>query len=235
MTLDPHGGGVPINYDPAGPAGVVGGDRHSGGLTARSFSRAVAWAAGSQLTQQLIQLPITIILSRLLMPRDFGLMAMVLVLSQFFVVFVDAGLGAAVVHVKQLEQRYISTAFWLNIGGGVAIGGLLAGASHLIAFLYDEPRLTWLTVAIAGNFVVTSVGVVPIALLQRRLNMRRIAAIQNGAAVLGGVAGVVGAVLNLGVWSLVIDVLVTGSAQSGLALLSTNFKLSRQIDRDAAR
>jgi PST family polysaccharide transporter len=204
-------------------------------VTARSFSRAIAWAAGSQFSQQLIQLPVTIVLSRLLLPRDFGLMAMVLVISQFLVVFVDAGLGAALVHIKVLEQRHISSAFWLNLAGGTFVTIVIAAAAPGVAWLYGEPRLTWLVVVVSVNFVVSSVSIVPIALLQRQMDLRRIAKIQNLAAVAGGAAGIAAAISGAGVWSLVVDVLTTSSAQSMLAMPGSNLHIRYGVDRLASR
>jgi O-antigen/teichoic acid export membrane protein len=204
-------------------------------LSTTAFGRAMAWAGGSQFGLQLIQLPVTIVLSRLLVPRDFGLMAMILVVSQFLTVFVDAGLGAALVARRDLDPRHIATAFWMNLAVGVGLAAVVAAASPGIAALYDQPRLTLLTIAIAANFIVGSLGIVPLALLQREMEFRRIGIMQNAAAAVGGAAAIVAAVAGAGVWSLVIDILVASFVQTTAVTRGWRWRPGGGVDRQAAR
>jgi O-antigen/teichoic acid export membrane protein len=204
-------------------------------LSMQAFGRAMAWAGGSQFGLQLIQLPVTIVLSRLLLPRDFGLMAMVLVVSQFLTVFVDAGLGAALVARRDLDPRHIATAFWMNLAVGVGLAAIVAAAAPGIAALYNQPRLTLITIAIAANFILGSLGIVPLALLQREMDFRRIGIMQNSAAAIGGAAAIVAAVAGAGVWSLVIDILVSSFVQTTAVTRGWRWRPGGGADREAAR
>lgn len=186
-------------------------------VSAQTFARAIVWAGGSQFGQVIIQFPVTIALSRLLLPRDFGLIGMVLVISRFLTVFVEAGLGSALVQRESLEPRHLSTAFWMNIAFGTVLMALVAASAPGIAALYGEPRLTLLTVVVSADFLLGAFGVVQLAMLQRDLQFRRIAVIQNVAAAVGGVSGIGAALLGAGVWSLVVNTLALTLARSVLA------------------
>lgn len=199
-----------------------------------AVARAMAWAGGSQIGLLVVQLPVTIALARLVAPRDFGLVAMVTVISGFLSVFVDAGLGAALVQRETMTARHVSAAFWLNVCIGAALTAIVAACAPALAALYGQPRLTKITLVLSLDFLVGALGVVQLALMQRHLQFRRIAAIQNTSVAAGGVAAIVAAALGAGVWSLVIDVLATSAVGSALALLLGSRLPKGRFDRVAA-
>jgi PST family polysaccharide transporter len=195
----------------------------------------MAWAGGSQFAMLLIQLPITIALSRLLAPRAFGLMAMIVVISGFLRVLVDAGLGNALIHLEDLEPRHVSTAFWMNLTLGVTLSIAVAGASPAFAALYDQPRLTALAAVTALDFTVGAFGIVQLALLRRQMRFRQIGTIQNSSVAVGGAAAIFAAALGAGVWSLVVNVLITTFVQAVLATRIGAARFKGGFDRAAAR
>ena len=147
----------------------------------------VAWSGLTQVGGQLASLAISIVLTRLLLPEDFGLVAMVLVFTGFAAVFSDMGFGAALVQKLDLEQHHKNAVFWLNIAIGALITLILAAAAPYIASFYDEPALQPLTVAISVIFLINSFAMVQIALLQKTMDFRTLAAAQLTAVVVSGI------------------------------------------------
>src|ERR1700739_4350859 len=88
-----------------------------------------------------LQIVAAIILARLLAPEDFGLVAIVTVLTSFAPLLIDFGLGDATTQRRQITRSQVSSLFWLSTGIGTAIAVLVAAASPLIAAVYREPRL----------------------------------------------------------------------------------------------
>ena len=108
-------------------------------------------------------------MARLLDPEDFGLVAMVTVVTGVYEIFTTAGLSSAAIQRATVTEEQISTLFWINIACGTILGLLcLATAPVLVAF-YHEPRLFWVTVAIGAGFLFSAAGVQHSALLQRQL------------------------------------------------------------------
>lgn len=205
-----------------------------GGLRAATI-RATAWTAGSRVSQQVVQLGLTVVLARLLVPREFGLVGMIAVFTGFAVLFVDSGFGAAVVQRKDLTAAHLSTAFWLNLGAGVLIAGLAAAVAPLVAWFYSQPRLNVIMPVAGLNFVLLSLVVVQLALLERRLMFRRIAFVENGSLAASGAIAIACAVAGLGVWSLVIFALASNGVEAALLWTMSDWHPTRTFDRQAFR
>src|ERR1700726_4549474 len=85
-----------------------------------------------------LQIAAAIILARLLAPEDFGLVAIVTVLTSFASLLIDFGLGDATTQKSKITQSQVSSLFWLSGGIGLALAVVVAACSPLIAWLYRE-------------------------------------------------------------------------------------------------
>jgi O-antigen/teichoic acid export membrane protein len=158
---------------------------------------------GSQGANFVIRVGSLVILARLLDPTDFGLLAMVTVVTGVFNLFRDAGLSLATVQRERISEAQLSTLFWVNIAVGLLLSaGTIAAAPFLVMF-YHEPRLQAVALALSLGFVLNAAGVQHSALLQRQMRFGTIAAIETTGQILSSALGIVLALLNLGYWSLV--------------------------------
>lgn len=163
----------------------------------------MSWLTFAQLTKHLLQFQLGIILARLLTPRDFGLIGLVMVFIGFAGLFSEMGLGAALIQREKIEERHWSSAFWMNVAAGLLLTVAFIACAPLISQFYDESILTPLTMVIAISFTIGSLSMVPIAMLTRDVDFRTLAIVETVSAVAGGVLAVVLALLGFGVWSLV--------------------------------
>jgi PST family polysaccharide transporter len=164
--------------------------------------RGIGWSATSQIARLLMQILISAILARLLVPSDFGLIAMVAVFSNFVAVFSDFGLTSAIVQKKEVSDEALSSTFWINVGLGALLTMALAASAPLIAAFYSEPRLTPLVVFISTTFFIASFGNVQSGLLMKRMNFKALAVIGICAIGISGPIAVFLAFSGYGVWSL---------------------------------
>ncbi|MGZ4951534.1 MAG: MOP flippase family protein [Halobacteriota archaeon] len=165
--------------------------------------RGIGWTATSKLAQMLMSILISAILARLLMPSDFGLIAMVLVFSNFAAIFSGFGLQSAIVQRDEVSDETLSSIFWINVGLGGLLTVALAASAPLIAAFYSEPRLTPLVVFISTTFFISSFSIVSYPLLLKRMNFKAIAIIETGAIAISGPPAIFLAFSGYGVWSLV--------------------------------
>ncbi|NLE44026.1 MAG: MOP flippase family protein, partial [Chloroflexi bacterium] len=169
----------------------------------------IAWSTIARVAQQGLQFLISVALARLLTPQDFGLVAMTAVFTGFAALFNELGFGAALIQHERIEERHLSSVFWLNVLAGFILMVLTIGAAPLIALLYDEPRLSLLTMLIATNFLFGSFGIVPNALMMRALNFRGLALIEAAATLLAGAVAIVLALMGYGVFALVWQMIIS--------------------------
>jgi PST family polysaccharide transporter len=176
-----------------------------------------------QGTNFILRIGSVVILARLLDPEDFGLMAMVTVVTGIYSLFATGGLSLATVQKATISDEQISTLFWVNLLiGGVLAFLCVATAPVLVAF-YHEPRLLWVTVAVAAAFLFNSAGVQHYALLERSLRYVALTVIEATSQLMGVAVAVTTAIAGFGYWALVATAVVTPAVGTTLMWLTTRW------------
>lgn len=166
-------------------------------------AKGVFWTATSNWGNELTRLLVFVILARLLLPQDFGLVALALVFIGFTQIVADQGLVDAVVQRKNLVPAHLDSAFWMSMAFGVLLAAALAGLAVPLALLLDEPRLAPVLVALSLSIPISSLNLVQRAILTRDMAFRSLAMRTLISIGVGAVFGVSAALLGFGVWSLV--------------------------------
>jgi len=163
----------------------------------------LGWSAVSQIARQVTSFVVALLLARLVGPDAYGLVGMVTIFTGFGGLFVELGLGAAVIQRRELKDEQISAAFWLNLGMGAFLAGVVALAAPLMARFYHEPQLTSIAQVSALTFVFAALGTVQSALLSREMRFGALSKIDIVSSVLSGIVGLALALHGFGAWSLV--------------------------------
>ena len=143
------------------------------------------------------------VLARLLVPQDFGLVAMVTTVMGFLRIFQDAGLSMATVQRQEITHTQVSNLFWVNIALGGVTTLLVAASAPAIAWFYREPRLVGITLMLSISFLLASSTVQHIALLNRQMRFRVIATIDLISMFVGYTIAIFMALWKCGYWALV--------------------------------
>lgn len=146
----------------------------------------------------------TIVLARLLTPKDYGLVGMAAVLLGFLGAVSDLGLTAAVVQRKDLDDAHKDAAFWSSLTMGVVLFAVSTGAAPLLALFYGEPRLTSIVMVAALPLLLGPFWTTHAALLRKELRFGTLARIEVFRTLLGGVVAITAAALGAGVWALLV-------------------------------
>ncbi len=195
---------------------------------------AVKWSAASRAVVQVVQFAGTVCLARLVLPSDFGLAALVLVVSNFALLLSDLGLGAVLVHGRELTREKLDTAFWVNALVGFALTLVVAGLAWPLSVFYHQPRLVGLFLVASVTYTL-ALTVVPLAILERELNLRPAAVAEVVAACLGWGVGVIAALLGAGAYAVVLVPLVNVTASSVLYGWVTRYRPHSFISKPALR
>ena len=191
---------VPAPRSPFDPPEMAAGHAVRGGVV----------AIAGQGVRTAIRLVGTVVLARLLTPEDFGLVAMVTVITGFVGMFTDVGLSAATIQRPTVTHEQVSTLFWLNVGLGTLLAALTAACAPLVAWFYDEPRLTAMTAVLACTFVIAGLTVQHQALLQRKMRFHTVTGIGIASQIVATATAVGTSWSGWGPWSLVFMSLTSG-------------------------
>ncbi len=176
--------------------------------------RGGAVTIAAQASKFILQMGSTVVLARLLAPEDYGLIGMVTVVIGFAGLFKDLGLSTATIQKSEINHKQVSTLFWINFVISCATGLVVAGLAPVVAWFYKEPRLIWITLALASSFIFSGLTVQHQALLQRQMSFTILAKITVFSMLVGLVAAVISAWYGLGYWALVLMQIATAIANA---------------------
>jgi O-antigen/teichoic acid export membrane protein len=144
-----------------------------------------------------------VVLARLLVPEDFGLVGMVTACTGFLGLFRDAGLSMATIQRASITRAQTSMLFWINVAVGAILAVLSAVLAPALVAFYHEPRLLWVTIVLGIGFVFNGASAQHRAVLQRDMRFGILALIDIVALVVSIAVGVGMALLGGGYWALV--------------------------------
>src|SRR4051812_39505791 len=140
-------------------------------------------------------------LARLLTPRDFGLVAMVMTIIGFLQIFRDMGLSTATIQRADITHAQVSNLFWLNVSVSGLISVIIAGGGPVMAWFYHEPSLTNIALALSGYFILNGLAGQHMALLNRQMRFLAISLVEVGSMAVGFLIGITLALTGFGYWS----------------------------------
>jgi len=164
---------------------------------------ALFWSFIERFGQQLIQFVTSVILARILLPEDFGLVAMLAIFFAFGMAFIDSGFQKALVQKKELTQVDESSVFYFNVFISILLASIMIMVAPLIGEFYGQPKLIQITRMLSLTLIFSSLGLVQDALLARSLNFKVLFKVNISSYILSGVISTYMALSGFGVWSIV--------------------------------
>ncbi len=175
----------------------------AGSLKRRSV-RGGAATFVAQGVKFLIRFTAQIAIARLLVPADYGLIAMVAPLLGLLQLVGDLGLGQAVLQRQNISQQEVSGLFWIGLAVNFCVAIVVAAASPLLAWVYHEPRLVMVSIALAALMPISGLATLPQALLMRNLRFGALAFLDILPPAVGLISGFSAAWFGLSYWSLIV-------------------------------
>lgn len=187
-------------------------------MTLRSASfTATRWTTAASVLRVSLQLVQTMVLARLLMPSDFGLMAMASIAITITALFADFGLSSALMHFPRPAQGVLSTLYWLSLALACLLAVLFSLLAWPAAYLLKQPALGPLLCWLSLSFPLSALGQSFRVLAEKELRFQLLARQEVEAALLGFIVALVVAFNGGGVFALVAAPLVSTATSSVLA------------------
>lgn len=172
------------------------------GLRDKAFS-AVLWSFIDRVGQYGIQGLVSIVLARLLLPSEVGLISMLWIVIVVFQHMIDGGFGQALLQRPNVSRADESSVFYFNTVIACAAVAAVWVAAPWIAEFYGIPALVSLARATSLSLPIAALGLVHVTSLSRRLDLKTQAKAGCLATVLSGIVGISMAYRGFGAWSLV--------------------------------
>ncbi len=169
----------------------------------------LGWTFASQFGNQLIGFVVSMILARILLPEEFGLIGMIAIFLAVGKSLLDAGLTQSLIRSQNLDQEDFSTVFFFNLAASILIYIAIYLSAPLIANFYDQQILINIIRLFCITFIITAFSSVQAARLTKKMDFKTQMLIGLPSTVIGGIVGVTLAYMGYGVWSLVWNSLVS--------------------------
>lgn len=150
-----------------------------------------------------VQFIVQIILARLLLPEDYGIIALIVVFIAISQTFVQSGLGTALIQKKKVTDEDYSSVFYLTLVVALVFYGILFLAAPFIAAFYNQPLITPVLRVLGLTLFFGAVNTIQNAVIARNFQFRKLFISSLGAVLLSGVVGIAMAYAGHGVWALV--------------------------------
>lgn len=177
------------------------------------------WTAIERVFSQLVVFVIGIIIARLITPDEYGILGILMVFVNVASVFIDSGLGSALIYYNELKEKDLRTTFTTNLLISVLLSMLIIVSSPFVERFYELPNLSLYLNVISIVIIANAFIVVPTAILKVKLDFKSLAITNILSSVISGITAIILAYQSFGIWALIIQVLLR-------ALLQVLFLLS---------
>ena|SRR5664279_3072762 len=193
------------------------------GALGRSAASGTLWLVAQRWVVRVTGLVTIAILTRLVTPEQFGVVAAASAVIPFVLLLSELGLSVYIVQAPELSRRTLSTAFWFCLAVAVTLSAALVLAAPVIAEVLQVPAAAPVIRGLAPSVVVVVLASVPMALLRRGMSFRLLAVQGTVATFVAQVVAIVMALNGAGAWALVAQLLVSQVIATVLAWRSARW------------
>ncbi len=194
-----------------------------------SAAKGLLWSAIDRVGAQSIQFIFGILVTRILLPEDYGLVGMILIFMAVGQTLVDSGFGSALIWKKDSTPLDYSTVFYFNLSMSAVLYVFVFLLAPLISDFYDEPRLTYLIRILCLNFIIIAVSYVQQILLQKKVDFKVLAYINIIGSLFSGALSFYLALKGFGVWAIIIQILSKSFITSFFLWVFTKWRPKREF------
>lgn len=167
-------------------------------------SKGAFWGLASNISVSAISFINTAILARILDPRDFGLIGMAVMVTGILYLFGNLYLGAALIQKREINNEYLSTAFWSSVFVSTILFFIVALFAPAIATFFNEPAVKWIIIFLASNLIISSLSSIQMMFLYKDIRLRDIALVEIVSRIARIFITLFCAVRGMGFWSIAI-------------------------------
>lgn len=161
------------------------------------------WRFAERCGAQLVTFVVSIVLARILLPEDYGKIALITVFTTILQVFVDSGLGTALIQKKDADELDFSSVFYFNLVVCIVLYICMFIAAPHIAKFYNDNSLTPIIRVVSITILISGVKGIQQSYVSKNLLFKRFFYATIGGTLFSAIVGITLAYLGYGVWAIV--------------------------------
>lgn len=169
----------------------------------RKAVKGLSWSMLETISKHIVKFFVSILLARLLMPSDFGVLGIIMIFIYLSDIIVSSGFGKAFIQRKDVSSADANTVFYINFLISLCIYLILYISAPYVGLFFHNENIPSLIRVLSIGVIISSFNIIQNAIIERNLNYRKRAVMTVLSSVLSGIVGISCAYFGLGVWSLV--------------------------------
>lgn len=182
------------------------------------------WRFAERCGAQLVQFVVSIVLARILSPEDYGTLSLIAVFTNILGVFVQSGMGVALIQKKDADDLDYSTLFYFNVVMCLTLYGIMFVSAPYIASFYDLPELTAYTRVVSLTLVASGVRGIQSAYVAKNMLFKRFFFSTLGGTLVSAVVGIAMAYKGFGVWALIAQELTNVTIDTAILWITVKWR-----------
>lgn len=187
------------------------------------------WRLSERCGAQMVSFVVSVVLARLIAPSAYGQIALIAVFTSILEVFINSGLGNALIQKKDADDLDFSTVFYANILFCLLLYGILYAAAPAIAALYRMPDLTLLVRVTGLTLIISGVKNVQMAYVSKHMQFRIFFFATLGGTIGAAVVGITMAYRGFGVWALIVQSLFNNGVDTLLLWVMVKWRPQKRF------
>ncbi len=190
----------------------------------RKVISGLAWKFGERIGAQLVTLLVRIILARILMPADFGVVTMIMIFIEIANVFVVSGFGQSLIQKKDADNLDFSSVFYFSVTMSWVLYAVIFAASPALASFYGKPVLSPILRVLALKLPLAGINSVQQAYVQKHMMFKRFFFSTLIGTLVSAVVGIVMACLGFGAWAIVAQYLCNSAMDTFILWITVKWR-----------
>lgn len=196
-------------------------------------ARGVAWSMAEKIGTALVQMGVRIVLLRLLLPEQLGVVAVLMAFSTVALVVVDSGFSQTLIRKASPAAEDYKSVFVFNVAVSLLLYGVLTGISPFVADYYDMPLLARLAPVFFLLLPANALCVIQTTLFTRQFRFALLSKVTFAASVVSGFVAVGMAVAGCGIWSIVAQQVLMLAVRAALLWWLSDWRPCGRFDEKA--
>lgn len=199
-----------------------------------SVSSSLVWKFIERVSVQLVQLIVSIVIARILLPEQYGVMAILNIFISISATIVQSGLAQYLIQKENVTKKDYSTVLTCSFSIALVLYLVIFIAAPYLAVYFDYPELKGMLRVLAISLFITAVSSVQMAFVRRNMLFANLSITSLISAVLSGIVGILLALKGAGAWALVFQQLVANILTPLILLFSVEWKPQFSFDKETA-
>lgn len=206
-----------------------------GNTTSKQVASGMFWKFGERIVAQGVSFIVSTVLARLLMPEEYGTVALVLVMINLANVFITSGFGDAAIQRKDVSDKDFSTVFYCNLGFSLILYAILFISAPAISMFYENEQLCDVVRVLSLQIPLGSFKTIQHAYVTKNMQFKKFFFSTLGGTLVSGIIGIVAAVNGFGVWALVMQYLFNSIIDMLVLFVTVSWKPQLYFDFNVAK